>query len=443
MSPVLRRIGVVAGVLAVSAALVVGAGVLVGPPDDDSARLSASSPSGSSAGTDSLTRSIAATQERLRRIPLDWQGWAALGAAYVEQARQSADPTFYDKAAGALQKSLEIHAEDNSPALTGLAALAAARHDFALALATADRSLAINDFNAPTHGIRGDALIELGRYDEGIAAFQRMVDLRPGTSSYARASYSWELRGNIVEAVRAMELAREASSAPADVAFATYHLGELAFGAGDLATAERHFTEGIQRDAGSILLRAGLAKLSAAKGNTQDALKQYATVVNALPQTSYLVEYGELLESIGRPEEAQTQYDVVRTVQQLFAAQGVSVDQELALFEADHGDPAAALRAAEQVWTQQKGAVFVEDVYAWALHANGRYREALIHADAALRLGTRSALLYFHRGMIEAALGLRDRARADLSKALEINPHFSPRHAPVARKTLATLGTAP
>jgi len=197
MSPVLRRIGVVAGVLAVSAALVVGAGVLADAPDNDgSDGLSASSSAGTTA-SDALSRSIVATQDRLRRVPRDWQGWATLGAAYVEQARQSADPTFYDKAEGALQRSLEIHAEDNSPALTGMAALAAARHDFALALATADRSLAINDFNAPTHGIRGDALIELGRYDEGIAAFQRMVNLRPGTSSYARASYSWELRGNI------------------------------------------------------------------------------------------------------------------------------------------------------------------------------------------------------------------------------------------------------
>jgi lipoprotein NlpI len=42
-----------------------------------------------------------------------------------------------------------------------------------------------------------------------------------------------------------------------------------------------------------------------------------------------------------------------------------------------------------------------------------------------MRLGTRSALFAFHRGMIERALGMRAAARSDLRRALSINPHFS------------------
>jgi Flp pilus assembly protein TadD len=84
--------------------------------------------------------------------------------------------------------------------------------------------------------------------------------------------------------------------------------------------------------------------------------------------------------------------------------------------------------------------VFVADALAWQLHAAGRDREALVHADEALRLGTRNALFHFHRAMIESALGRRDAARADFQSALAINPHFSVIHAPEAVEHLAALG---
>ena len=436
-SALLRRAGLTSGAACLAVALVVGTGVLAEPAAPSAAPRDTQTVRGGSA--DPLGREVEALQDRLRRLPEDWIGWAGLGIAYVEQARRSADPSLYAKAEGALQTSLRLHPSDNSPALTGLSTLAAARHDFAEALELADRSLAVNGFHAATHGVRGDALVELGRYDEAFAAFQRMADLRPGTASYARASYSWELRGEIPRAVEAMQQALTAASAAADTAFAAYHLAMLELDRGDVAAAARQLAAGRRRDAASPLVAAGAARIAAARGDTAKALSTYAALVASAPQPAYLTEYGELLESVGRRAEADAQYAVVRSVQQLFAASGVQVDQELALFEADHGDPAAALAAAEATYRRQRGSIFVEDALAWALHVNGRDAEALRHADQALRLGTRSATLLFHRGMIAAALGMRDRARADLTEALKINPRFSPRNVPLALATLATL----
>ncbi len=51
------------------------------------------------------------------------------------------------------------------------------------------------------YGVIGDALVELGRYDAAFAAFQRMVTLRPGLSSYARVAYARELTGDPVGAL--------------------------------------------------------------------------------------------------------------------------------------------------------------------------------------------------------------------------------------------------
>lgn len=50
--------------------------------------------------------------------------------AYVEQARVTADPSYYSNAEGALEKSLQLRPEGNDDALTASGALANARHEF-------------------------------------------------------------------------------------------------------------------------------------------------------------------------------------------------------------------------------------------------------------------------------------------------------------------------
>ena len=75
-----------------------------------------------------------------------------------------------------------------------------------------------------------------------------------------------------------------------------------------------------------------------------------------------------------------------------------------------------------------------DDVLGWALARNGRCHEALRYSRHALRLGTRDALKFFHRGMIERCLGHDRAARAWLRQALELNPHFSLLWSPVAER---------
>jgi hypothetical protein len=74
------------------------------------------------------------------------------------------------------------------------------------------------------------------------------------------------------------------------------------------------------------------------------------------------------------------------------------------------------------------------DVLAWALERNGRCREAQVLSRRALGLGTRDALKFFHRGMIERCLGDASAGRRWFRRALELNPGFSLIWAPVARR---------
>ena len=421
-------IALAAGLLAIGTA----AGTPRPAPEVTASSADRSGPSGSS---------VADLQRELSRVPGKYSAWSALGLAYVEQARVTADPTLYEKAAGAFERSLELRPEGNDAALTGQATLAAAQHDFAGALALTDRALAINDFSPTTWAVRSDALTELGRYDEATAAVQRLLDLSPaGVEALTRASYVYELRGDVARARQLLQEAADAALRPSDQAFAHYYLGELAWNDGDLAAARAAYEDGLAADPSSLSLVAGRAKVLAASGDTDAAVRDYRRVVAQLPLPEHLVALGELLESTGQTAEAQEQYAVVRATQQLFAANGQDVDTELALFEADHGTPAAAVASASKAYAKRPDAVLTQDAYAWALHAAGRSEQALPVARAANRLGLKSPVLAYHLGVIEAAAGDTAAARKSLQRALDLNPRFSPLQAPKARALLESLG---
>ena len=429
-------------VLGLAVVLLLGAAVAVtrssAPDPVDERGPIAVEVAGTPAGAD-LGSTITALQERIRRLPQDWQAMASLGAAYVQQAATTADPSYYAKAEAVLDASLAVQPQGNDPALTGQASLAAALHDFPAARELAESALALNPFSASAYGVLTDALVELGDYDTAFTNLQKMLDLRPAVPSYTRASYSFELRGDVDAARQALEQALRIAVDPADAAFAHRYLGELAFSIGDLDEAEKQITEGLRREPAYTPLLVAEARVLAARGRTDAAIDAYTEAVQRLPDPAALTELGELYESLGRNQEAQEQYDVVRATLRLQEAAGVDLDLEQTLFLADHGDPVAALSSATAAW-QTRRSVQSADAYAWALHANGRHAEALQMAEQAQRLGTRSALFDYHRGMIQRALGDDSAARRSLSSALDTNPTFSPLHARRADAALTALG---
>ncbi|WP_218826614.1 tetratricopeptide repeat protein [Actinomadura meyerae] len=392
---------------------------------------------------------IAGLQARLREQPRDASGWAALGAAYVEQARVTGDPTYYPKADDALRRSLR-EAPGGDGALAGLGALAAARHDFHGALRYADRALAANPYGQRAAAVRVDALVELGRYGEALAAARRADSVRPGVPVFTRLAYVRELRGEVREARRVLELARASAADRGDLAYIAVQLGELAWNDGDLGRAGREYAAALRASPGHLPALDGRARVRAARGDVAGALEDRAETVRRLPLPRHLTEYGELLESAGRRAEAERQYAVAAAWTRIAQANGVTADLEIALAEADHGDPKAALRAARAEYERRcpgpgvrQCSVHAADALAWALHVNGRHAEALRYARQATATGYRSPLFRFHLGAIEKAAGKHTAARRDLAAALDLNPRFSPLWAPRARAALDDLGGAP
>lgn len=427
------RLVALAATVALLAAGMIAGGAVLGRPGGttDAADAGATSPA---------QGGIEALQARLARLPGDYPGWATLALLYVDRARSTADPSWYGKAHAAVERSLEARPDENAPALTARATLQAAQHEFEPAAATARQALAVNAYDATAYGVLTDALTELGRYDEAAQALQQMADLAPGFAALVRVSYARELRGDVNGARAALQRALAEAAREEDAGFALLHLGELAWHyGGDAAGAAELYARGLRRDPSSLPLQAAAARAAAAHARTDESLAGYAEVVSRVPVQQYLVEYGDLLAGQGRTAEAREQYDVVRAANALLEQSGSVVDLETALFEADHGNPRSALAAARSAY-DRGASIFAEDALAWALHVNGRDREALQHAERALALGVRPASFLFHKGMIEASLGRADAATRDLHEALDVNPHFSTAHAATARATLARLG---
>jgi tetratricopeptide (TPR) repeat protein len=387
---------------------------------------------------DRLAAVIQQYQDRLRRIPDDPTLWAGLGAAYVEQARVSANPAYYAQAQGALDRSVQLQPDGNAAARVGLGALANARHDFGAARGYAERAVALDPASVEAYGVLADATTQLGDTVAATAAVQRMLELRPGVVSFTRASYELELHGRTDDARAAMLRALEAATSRDELAFCHYYLGELAWGGGGVDEADAQYARGLTAVPGDPALLQGRAKVLAARGCTDEAIEGYRRLTERVPLPQYLLEYGELLESAGRVEDAQAQYRLIAGQQRLAAAQGSLDDLTGAQVAADHGDPAEAVRLAQAEWDRRRS-VFSADALAWALHRAGRDAEALPYAEEAAALGRRDAAADFHRGMILAGLGRTADAIAALGEALRTNPHFSPLHATTAQRTLDAL----
>lgn len=407
-----------------------------------SAAPGAASPSASPATGDALQRAILTAQAHLRDEPQDWRAWANLGSAYVQQARITADPSYYPRAEGALQRSLDLRPAANPDAFVGMGALASARHDFTAALDWGKRAQATAPDTGAVYGVIDDALTQLGRYPEARTALQRMLDLQPSVASFSRASYDLEEHGDVAGARAALERALADATTPADIAFCRYYLGELAFNSGQLAEAAKQYGIGRQADPSYFPLLEGVAKVEAANQQTDAALRDYNELLARVPLPQYVNEVIDYDQSLGRTREADSLSKLFQTESSLFVAAGVDVDLEAAVLDADHGEPAAAVQHAQLEWGRRHS-VLVADALAWALHAAGRDAEALPYADQALALGWRNALMSFHRGVIEQALGMSAAARRDLVAVQDINPYFSTLYAGVAQRALASLGGRP
>jgi tetratricopeptide (TPR) repeat protein len=379
---------------------------------------------------------VADLEEQARARPGDSSLLVKLGFAYQHRWRETADASFLPRSEVALRRALRA-TPDEPYAVLGLGSLALVQHEFREALAYGRRAERLLPGSARPFGVIGDALVELGRYHEAFEAFEKMVSTRPTLASYARIAYARELTGDRTGAIAAMKLALDAAAGqPEPTAFAHVELAKLELGLSRAPLARRHALAALRAIPGYPSARLELARIEAAEGRLDLALALARRASEAIPTAQAVTLLAELLDRTGRTTEARRQRSTVTVIDRLLRANGVRVDLESAVYRADNRIRPAETVALARAARGHRPSIYGDDALAWALARANRCQEALPLAKRALRLGTQDGLLYFHLGYAEGCAGNRDGMRRWYRRALEMNPEFSVRWAPVARAVL-------
>ena len=386
-----------------------------------------------------IAQRIEGLQAQVREAPSDPDAYAQLGLAYLQQVRETGDPTFYPRAQGTFEQARRLDPE-NFTATSGLGSLALARHDFRRGLALGEQAARISPGVARNYGVIADAQIELGRYGAAERTLQHYVDVKPELSSYARVSYFRELHGDLPGALAAMRLADSAGGGTAEnVGYVQALVGKLQFDSGDYVAAERAYRSALATDPGFPAAIAGLARVEVALGDDAAAIRRLRALVQRLPLPEYVIALGETEQAAGMTAAARRHYQLVGAETRLLQANGVNTDAELALFEADHGDPAQAVALARRAWAAAPS-VRSADAYAWALSAARRDGEALEMSGRAMRLGSRDPSFLYHAGIAALRAGQPERAHAYLGRLVAQSPRFNPLYGQRAQRALEGLG---
>ena len=383
-------------------------------------------------------RQIRLAEARIKNLASP-EGYSLLAAAYMQKARETGDFGFNARAESALNRSLEIDPDDNTT-LTLRATLLLTYHRFREALEEAKRAQESAPENAALYGVMTDALVELGDYQEAVKAAQKMMNLRPDSAAYSRASYLRALHGDLEGAIEAMRVAVKAAnpSNPENAGWYRVHLGLEMMNAGKRVEGEREFDIALEIFPNYHLALSAKGRARAAAGDFDSAIEFYKRAQERVPLPEIVIALGDLYTKLGRTAEAKLQYDLVEFIERTGAG-SVTYSRQLALFWVDHD---MKLDEALEIMQRERAAradIYTSDALAWCLYKKGLLAEARESIEHATRLGTHDARIFYHAGMIYDALGDRSRAAKYLKLALDTDFSFDVLQADVAKRKLDEL----
>ncbi|MBA3455295.1 MAG: hypothetical protein H0T42_19545 [Deltaproteobacteria bacterium] len=348
---------------------------------------------------------------------------ATRGLELQQQARVSGNPALYPRAAKVLQQAVQIDPR-NASAVRGLSALAASRHRFQESLVLARRAQALEPGVAAVHGLIGDANLELGRYRQAFAAFDRMASLRPSASAYARISYARELTGDLPGALEAMELAIDSAGVGEPAAWTRTLTGNLLLSERKPAQAKIRFREALAFVPGYPGALSGLAELRAAEGDLEGARALYVRAAASAPVPEFAASVGDVLDKLGRRAEAERAWERADKLERLFVANGGRNLLETAEFDLDHDRNFRSALERARRGQAERPSVEGDHVLAWALYKNNLCAEARTVSLRSFRLGTLDVDGFYHHSLIEDCLGNDEAAAAYRERVAKLAPTY-------------------
>jgi tetratricopeptide (TPR) repeat protein len=388
-------------------------------------------------------RLIAFYEGAVRRNP-DQIVTRMLASQYLQRFRETGDPGDLVRGEHAAERSLALQPRFNIGAEMTLASSLTSLHRFLEALVHAQRALQIEPNNAAAAAQAAGIDVELGRYDQASRLLKsvhagRELDVALDTTA---ARYD-ELTGNLAAARRLIDRAKlETDSimdSPAESrAWFHFRAGELAWNAGDGASAERSFHDALEIFPNYPRALNGLARTYWGERRWPQALDAATRAADLVSLPETLGYKADAQRALGDEAGARATEDLIWTIARVGNARAIN-DRSLAIYFADHSrhlDEAIAIARRD---VAVRDDVFAEDTLAWTLARAGHWPEARTAARKAVRMNTQDARLQYHAGVIAMQSGDRDEAARRLKLALELNPQFHPLESDDARKRLVGL----
>jgi tetratricopeptide (TPR) repeat protein len=336
--------------------------------------------------------------------PDDLHYQVLLAGAYIQKTRETTDYSYMERAVSILDGVIST---DNTryEARRLLIETQLERHMFAKAAESSRRLIQVDGADPWNWGTLGDALTEIGDYNEAAKAYQKMVTLRPDLASYNRAAHFRFLFNDVPGAIEIMKKAIESGSSSAEnVAWCMVDLGKIYFKTGQTKEAAEWFTTAQRTFRGYHPAYAGLARAQAEAGDLKGAIENYRRAQEITPLPDYAAALFDLYKKTGQDALAKKQIDLLDAIDRVSRATGETANRNLVFAFADHDiklDRALQLARGELEFRRD---IYTYDALAWALYKNRQFAEAQQYMEKALALKTPEPLFQWHAAAIAQAL---------------------------------------
>ena len=384
---------------------------------------------------------IAAWGRALTVDPASAISLGMLSALHLQRARESGDESDYLRSEGYARRSLALRVNRNAKTYVTLASTLMAEHRFAEAESVAREAVAYDPGVPQYLALLAEVRLELGDYAKARESYDSLLRFRSTLSIAPRLARWEELNGRTSEAFRILRAAVAGADTRLDIpteqiAWFHFRLGDLEMRNGRFNRARQEFDRGLEVEPADYRILGGLAKLSLLEDDPDLAIAYGERGIALKLDPATLGTLGEAFLAKGDTAAAEENF---HTMEIAVRGQPGAYHRAWSLFLLDHDRRIDEVyrKAVAELATRKD--IYGYDILGWSLYKLGRHQEAADNLRAALRLGTRDPLLYYHAGMIESALGHRKEAIAFLSNALRINPHFDYTQHRVARAMLDSL----
>lgn len=381
-----------------------------------------------------LQQEIGYYQTLLRQHPDRALEQAALATAYLRMARLTGAGNWYLLAEQTAQKSLALLPIDNSDALTVLARVAEAEHDFAAALQLASQIPQPQE-SLP---IQVTANLAIGKLDAADRAAQQLVDLTLSMNAFTLQALVDAAQGEDQQALDQFRYALEVEEVGelSGSARTRTLLGRFYYERGQLDRAARLYREALRILPSYTPAQLNLAQLALRQGHLRAAAHHYDQAAQRAQSGSTVFDplilrgQAQIALRQGRRSDAESLWSQaeaqLRSSLNDSAAFTFGHRRDLARLLLERGNPqdraAAVTLMAQEVQRRQDADTL--STYAAALIQTQRWQEAQSIVQSALASAPRDAGLLNQAAQIAEALEHPDQAAQYRDRQRSVDPQF-------------------